>query len=535
MKHITLLFLSLPTFLIAQQQFQQTFFLADGLEGLAIAERAEGGYATAGWWDGVETTGFLGTTDLWGGGDWINTYTDASNSGTQFNDVKQLADRGYILAGWIDTASSGQDGLLLRTDSLGQVMWSWAYGGPSDDYFESVEPTGDGGFIACGRTESFGLVGGSEEVFVLKTDANGTIQWARAVGTPSQDEGFDIIQTADGGYAFTGWSDEFLLTGNNPDATGTSNLYVAKLDATGNRTWSRLAGGDNFDIGMALQETSDGNLIVTGYSDSYSAGGDQDVLLLQLDDTGGLQWNRFYDENESFDAAFDLKITPEGDIAVCGYTSAGSFDAPGLSVNALLLLADDVGDLDWSYVYGDLSGDDEFYGLQVTADSGFVMTGLTRSFSSPAQDELYVVKTDEDGESNCNEEDPGFIEIDTVMSIDAPRDTSRMIQPSVYDPNLVATAQDPADSSLCLVTAVYDPQEDPSIRVFPNPATEAVTVTAPAGSVIEFLDLAGRTLASHSGKTGTSIIPVRHLPQGLYLLNVRLDGKLISTKKLVLQ
>ena len=105
-----------------------------------------------------------------------------------------------------------------------------AIGGANHDDGRFLIQTSDGGYAIAGYTQSFGA--GSGDVYVVKLDANGNLQWTKTIGGPEGEAGFSLIQTSDGGYANAGYTQSF--------GAGQLDVYVVKLDANGNLQWTNL-------------------------------------------------------------------------------------------------------------------------------------------------------------------------------------------------------------------------------------------------------------------------------------------------------
>ena len=247
-------------------------------KGRAVQQTSDGGYIIAG-----ET--FLGVylikTDVLGVVAWEKTF-----GGLLFDfgyDVQQTTDGGYIVTGYTQELTGFYNVYLIKTDANGDSAWTKSYGGATFDYGLSVDQTSDGGYIITGNTDSFGA--GAEDVYLIKTDANGDTVWTKTFGGPDSDVGYSVRQTIDGGYIIGG------LTGSS--ATMDFDVYLIKTDAGGNETWSRTFGGAGNEQCYTVQQTSDGGYILSGQASSFGAG-DADAYLIKTDASGLTDVNTEY-------------------------------------------------------------------------------------------------------------------------------------------------------------------------------------------------------------------------------------------------
>jgi len=147
-----------------------------------------------------------------------------------------------------------------------------AIGGPVIEAGKSLIQTSDGGYAIAGFTYSFSA--GETDVYVVKLDAHGNLQWTRTIGGENKDMGLSLIQTSDGGYAIAGFTPSF--------GAGDGDVYVVKLDANGNLQWTKTIGGENWEAGHSLIQTSDGGYAIAGSTTSFGAG-ETDVYVVKLD------------------------------------------------------------------------------------------------------------------------------------------------------------------------------------------------------------------------------------------------------------
>jgi len=315
-------------------------------------------------------------------GDTLWTRTYGGTNIDRGRSVQQTTDGGYIIAG--DTKSFGAGGYdcyLVKTDADGDTLWTHTYGGTGTDYAYSVQQTTDGGYIIAGYTNSFGA--GNYDVYLVKTDANGDTVWTRTYGGAAAEYAYSVDQTSDGGYIITGYTASFGAGGND--------VYLVKTDADGDTLWTRTYGGSGGDRGRSVQQTTDGGYIICGDTESFGAG-DYDVYLVKTDANGDTTWTRTHGGADS-DHGYSVQQTTDDGYIVTGYTN--SFGAG--SDDAYLVRTDANGDALWTRSYG---GSDYDYGtsVQQTTDGGYIIAGDTESFGAGSVD-VYLVKTDADGDT----------------------------------------------------------------------------------------------------------------------------------------
>ncbi|MDG6221923.1 MAG: hypothetical protein QCH99_01525 [Candidatus Bathyarchaeota archaeon] len=255
-------------------------------------------------------------------------------------------DGGYSLAGGYGNIN---DFWLIKIDQGGNIQWNRTYGGEKKDYATCIVETGDGGYALAGSTQSFG--GGEEDFWLVKTDADGNMQWNRTYGGPRPEKVYSLIETSDGGYALVGYvtipdliKHNILVTKRNDD------FWVVKTDSKGNMEWNQTYGGKEYERAYSVVEANDGGFVIVG-----------DSWLVKIDSQGNTEW----EQKDLVGAARSLVKTSDGGYALTG----GGF----------LIKTDSLGNIQWNQTHGGTS-------LVETADGGF-------AFLSGAS----LVKTDTQG------------------------------------------------------------------------------------------------------------------------------------------
>ena len=294
--------------------------------------------------------------------------------------VQRTDDGGYIVAGWSTSfgINRGSDLYLVKTNSLGDTLWTRTYGGTLNDFAHSVQQTTDGGYIVAGATSSFGA--GDYDFYLVKTDSQGDTLWTRTYGGSGHDWAWSAQQTDDEGYIVAGYT---LSLG-----AGLYDFYLVKTDSQGDTLWTRTYGGNEDDVAYSVQQTTDGGYIVAGYSESFDAD-TADVYLVKINGQGDTLWTRTYGGSGG-DGAYSVQQTTDGGYILAGYS--WSFSA-GFWGDIYLVKTNSQGDALWTRTYGG-SSDDYAHSVRQTADGGYIVAGGTRSFGA----DFYLVKTNSQGD-----------------------------------------------------------------------------------------------------------------------------------------
>ncbi len=352
-----------------------------------------------------------------------NQYSETLGIGTTYggdnldivNSAKATSDGGIIACGYTQSYHSGTfnsltyyglyDGIIIKFDSTGAISWQHSYGGNSYDKITDITPTSDGGYIICGNsaTSNNGLLtgipnNGGIDGWILKVDANGTIQWQKLLGGADADEINGIIQMSDGTYLCAGYTNS-SNTGTLSGLTsfGLSDGWIVKLDATGNVVWQQNYGGSNTDNFLGLKNSEDANIYVVGKSNSSADGtftgitsnGNYDGWALKINaSNGAIIWQKLLGGTNDEELS---ALTPgnNGGLLITGFTASqntgtltGQNFFGGLEMLVIKLSA--TGSTEWQNVWG-TNGNDRSMDCIATADGGYTIAGESSGFGGTLQ------------------------------------------------------------------------------------------------------------------------------------------------------
>jgi hypothetical protein len=228
------------------------------------------------------------------------------------------------------------------------VSWFKTYGGSDSDYFNSVTPTSDGGFVAVGSSNSADgdLPDRTERDYsphiasdltrdfdfvVARFDANGDKLWLRNYGGSGSDIFRSVVSTPDGGFVAVGESDS--VDGDLLGNKGRDDFVIAKIDANGDAVWFKTYGGGGYDWLCFVASTVDGGFVAVGNSspliDNYSSNDDwEDFVVTRFGANGEKLWFKTYG-GSVIDSFRFVTPTLDGDFVAVGHSYSKDGDLPG--------------------------------------------------------------------------------------------------------------------------------------------------------------------------------------------------------------
>jgi acetyltransferase-like isoleucine patch superfamily enzyme len=347
-----------------------------GETGRSVQQTADGGYIIVGdtWhWSEVYywvRDVWLIKTDIDGNKEWDRNFgVEDQASGYS---VQQTTDGGYIIAGYIDPLGrpGNQSVYLIKTDVNGNKEWDRTFPRGYRAIGLSVQQTMDGGYIIVGNTQ---LPGELFDAWLIKTDVNGNMEWDRIFGGELNDYGHSVQQTADGGY---------IIVGNNGwsfSGGPWGNVWLIKTDVNGNMEWDRIFGGELHDSGQSVQQTADGGYIIVGNTESYGAGL-RDVWLIKTDVNGNMEWDRTFHGGIRIDQGSSVQQTVDGGYIIVGDTE-NYHEEYGWVEDVWLIKTDSDGNKVWDRSFGG-EWIDQGHSVQQTTDGGYIIAGSNYPFGT---------------------------------------------------------------------------------------------------------------------------------------------------------
>lgn len=416
----------------------------------------------------------------------------------KFTQGFELLDKNYMFGGTVvDTLNNYTDILLMKTDTSGSIIWSKLYCTVGNDYIPALHALiqmPDSGFtVAMGCDTN---LTNFEDLAIIRTDKNGDTLWTKYYHAMYRDQASSISPTSDGGFIISGRSNSF---GNF-----IMDMILIKTDSLGNIEWSRRYGGPVWDEATGAIQTSDGGYAVCGSTRSFSVAGEYDCLVFKTDSAGTVEWATAVGDT-SDDALYSIIETPDGGLVSTGITesyfnhqqrSNAALDSDTTDIIAFKI--NTLGDTLWSYVYGS-DKIEEAYSISRHTDGGFMIGGLSRSYSGNNSIDVLGIKTDSLGFScTASRITPvvyhPVLSSDTISFLQFHPIYIRSYTPHVTDVTL-------ADSVLCYqFTSIPKHDIELSFKASPNPFSHSFKIESGNASgfkncTFKIIDVLGREVS----------------------------------------
>lgn len=287
----------------------------DNEYGFCVQQTADSGYIVSGVASSFFDVGgdvYLIKLNVSGDTIWTRTYGGIGYEWGSY--VQQTQDGGYIVAGQTPAfGAGGFDAYLLKIDSNGDLVWTKTYGGTASEIGSAVQQTSDGGYILSGSISSFGA--GFGDFYLVKTDSIGDVIWTKGIGVSGEEDGVTVKQTTDGGYVVGGSSESTGVLGKD--------MCLIKTNSVGDTLWAKTYGGSLIDECNEVIQTTDGGYIMCGRSFSFSTASDYDVYVVKVNSQGILEWSKTYGGGgspSSNDIGYSIDQTDDGGFIISGET-----------------------------------------------------------------------------------------------------------------------------------------------------------------------------------------------------------------------
>lgn len=302
--------------------------------------------------------------------------------------ITETSDGGFAITGYSQSNDGDFEGqfsgdfdlYVIKVGADGNKEWALLFGDEEFHQGYSITSTTDGGIVVSGKSFT-----GSWTTLVMKIDQNGNLLWERKFKDGS---GEALTATADGGVVVTGFnaSDEGIFEGLH---RGETDVFLLKLNTDGDVEWVQNYGGSSGEVGRSVVQTANGGFLLSGWA--YSTDGTFEGLkdyrnmagfLIRTDPTGELEWARFKSERDEIHSlkteSPDIAETTGGKF-IYVYSDCRSGPTIGSTLCRYHLLeVDRDGETLWKRTFSG-SGSDDIYGISATDDGGVILTGFTGS------------------------------------------------------------------------------------------------------------------------------------------------------------
>lgn len=347
----------------------------------AMSQTTDGGYIVA----GNTMSNAQGLTDAWlvkldnnGQKQWDKkihrSYSDV------INDIIKTTDGGYIMAGYTRNYGNDYHSWVVKVDKDGHKQWDKIFGDSTNEGFQSVIQTTDGGYALTGRTRA--NVTGSLDLFVIKLDGNGNKQWDKIFGGNREEGGNSIIQTTDGGYIILGY--------NNTKGLSKYSNWLIKLNSNGDKQWDKAIKGVDNELATDMIPTADGGYALAGAR--QGAASTLDVWVAKLNSNGDKQWDKVF-KNQKVSAALSILQNKDGSYTIAGSQRKKLPDRSDIRV----LKIDKNGNKLWDKFFGNNTDIERAYDIIHTNDGGYAIAGEAYYKKTTWRKNVLVIKLDADG------------------------------------------------------------------------------------------------------------------------------------------
>lgn len=497
--------------------------------------------------------------------------------------TRLTSDSGFVVAGSslsgvsglkTDTCRGGQDYWVIKLDSNRVIQWQKTYGGNGDDRLRVLTTTLDGGYIIAGTSGS-GKSGDKTDpgyspvafpdMWILKLNSKGAIQWQKTIGGLLSDVPQSIVQNKDSSYVIGAWSGSDS-TGNKTThlKSASSDYWVVKLSSSGNIVWQYDYGGQSIystSTLTCLNKTNDDGYIMAGISTAAigttgvgndktdTCRGGSDYWIVKINGNGIKQWDKTIGGSRS-DAPASILQTSDNGYLVTGYsTSDSTGDKTENSIGLThiddywIVKLDNSGHIQWQNTIGGYNAD-YAKDAQQTADGGYIIAGFSDSpiyadkTEASEMTDYWLVKLTAAGKVQWDK---------TIKALG--NDYCTSVQEVSLNNYVLAGGSsgnkmyDKTENSfgstdfwflkMKFSTSVGIAELESMnklVSAYPNPAATKIVVDIKSLNTetvqsISIMDISGRVVMSKEHPLPVQEINIERLPNGIYLLNVYTNNR----------
>lgn len=499
--------------------FQQTIGDKEA-EANTVLKTTGGGYLLAGKTWNLQNTGydiFLVKLDSIGNILWKKTYGDSLVYEWE-TDIQKTQDGGYIMTGQsFDLNTFLSNTFILKTDSLGNISWHQSFGGSLLKII--VQPNG---YLFGGVISTIGS--GNNDFYLLKTDFNGNVLWSKSYGGQMVDALSDMCAYKNG----------WLLAGSsNSNINGETNNYFIRTDSVGNTLYEYAIGDTTQEEITAIVRKPNNSLIVAGTQYFYDTLGikHRAISLYQLNDSFQIVWQKTLFCGFHSDVHKIVLTKPDNGIAICGTKQ----DADTLPTDGFLIKTDSVGQVQWAKSYG-ATNDDALFDCVQMNDTGFALAGNSKSFNSSGYNNIYLAKTNLQGNSFCNSTNLNVLQSNATFSVyfkHSNIDTGVIIANNIFLTDTLGM-----NSIICtnyVPANVETVVNENDFNISPNPITETIFINAKEDGNLVCYSVDGTVIFTTSFNKGKNAINSFRPERGIYFYEATFKNSVAKRGKLMVQ
>lgn len=478
----------------------------------------------------------------------------------------------------VSNTNRSDSSFIINTelDLAGNIVWSKLFAGSKKIYARKLIPLSYGRMI-LGYTKS---VNDTIKSAIIKTDNNGNIIWSKRYQNGKTLNFHDALVMADKSSFIVGVNDSLGLD---------SNVFVTKIDSMGQVLFSKTYAGSGKDYGNSIIKSSDGNLVIVGYSNTTDVNGD--ILVMKIDTTGNLLWSKLY--NITFNTykkqfGYGLTENHNGKLVICGTTKNSVFMPGDEAWSPVILWLEQNGNLIKSNMYFLNSGANAAMGIKELSNYHYYYTGSSTlplnplivaseldssgaalwskfytgnnrsatiksnssvyinqnefitvgSYFSAIDTSVYIIKTANQGNSGCNEFVTGNGTNSVVTNVSNISFITHNLLGITHSIQIISSNKNLTDSTYCsnIITGIKENTTlNNGVNLYPLPASDYIIVelsNASQNSLISIYNLQGKLLLNQTYTKEKTEINISAFTKGLYFVKVN-NGNDIVVKKFI--